>query len=926
MANALENIGLKNVSIDFLNSEIKNLFVVQGDTRTRGLLVRVKDNKGNTIPLSDEYELRLYAKRSGEDKLLYSVAERVDDKYKVYLTSDMLSKTGTLKIQLALYKGDVSLIQSRQSSIPIYPSMTCQFELGQDNVIDIVEIQESIKGLEKELEKIKGFDGLDSLADFKKSEAQRQQAEEQRVVEETTRSSNEQARVQSEETRLTNEEQRKANEQERVKAEQQRSAKDTERDVTFKNWDAKIKALSGLPEEMPDIPVLEKATETKAGIVKLKGLSEEDDTAVSYNLYNKAITDISSNTDSKLNEKEQAINAKIEEQGTKLSAHDKSIKLLETKADSISSQVTGLSTGIDEKITKHNADIDSKLEQQNTTVTEKLSEQDSKVDTKLKEYDANIEKNTTGISDINAKLSEQDKTIQGQDTKINGINEKLSTTDTDIKSLKDTTQGLTTKADELTNKLDAKATKEDINTLTTDLSSKANKSHTHAITDITNLEITLAEKASNNDLANVQANVDKKADKKHTHTTADVTDLETVLSSKASKEDIDKLSTELTEKVNSFSVVPATSEKAGTVKIDIDGQDTAVSTKTYSDKISSIENDLNSKATKEEFSQLNTTIKTKANQKDLDTLSNKMNSVITQEQVTGIQEKVDTNTKSIADVKSSLDENVESLSTQLRNKIGKEDISSLQTTLSGKADKSHKHTTSDITGLQTALDSKLEQKDISTLKTQVDTNTKDISGTKTIANANSKSISGLTNELDKKANTSHTHAISSISNLQTTLDNKVSKAYILTLQTSIDSKASKSHTHSISDISNLQTTLNGKASASDVSDLKSSIDSKASKSHTHSISDVYNLQSTLNGKASTSHSHSISDISNLQYTLNNKASSSELSNLKSKVDNLSTDKISNKNGYGNLSFWTGTQSEYDSIYYKDSNTIYFITE
>ena len=168
MENTLENIGLKNVSIDFLNSEIKNLFVVQGDTRTRGLLVRVKDNKGNTIPLSDEYELRLYAKRSGEDKLLYSVAEKIGDRYKVYLTSDMLAKTGTLKIQLALYKGDVSLIQSRQSSLPIYPSMTCQFELGQDNVIDIFQIQESIKELEKALESLKSFDGLDSLADFKK--------------------------------------------------------------------------------------------------------------------------------------------------------------------------------------------------------------------------------------------------------------------------------------------------------------------------------------------------------------------------------------------------------------------------------------------------------------------------------------------------------------------------------------------------------------------------------------------------------------------------------------------------------------------------------------------------------------------------------------------------------------------------------------
>lgn len=52
----------------------------------------------------------------------------------------------------------------------------------------------------------------------------------------------------------------------------------------------------------------------------------------------------------------------------------------------------------------------------------------------------------------------------------------------------------------------------------------------------------------------------------------------------------------------------------------------------------------------------------------------------------------------------------------------------------------------------------------------------------------------------------------------------------------------------------------------------------------------------------------------------------KLSDLDNKVSNISTDKISNKNGYGSLSFWTGTQSQYNSIYSKDSNTIYFITE
>ncbi|MDO5462420.1 MAG: hypothetical protein Q4F99_02905 [bacterium] len=56
------------------------------------------------------------------------------------------------------------------------------------------------------------------------------------------------------------------------------------------------------------------------------------------------------------------------------------------------------------------------------------------------------------------------------------------------------------------------------------------------------------------------------------------------------------------------------------------------------------------------------------------------------------------------------------------------------------------------------------------------------------------------------------------------------------------------HTHAISEIDNLQ----------------SSLDSKAGASHKHAISDVTNLQSTLNNKANTSHTHSISNVSGLE--------------------------------------------------------------
>lgn len=51
--------------------------------------------------------------------------------------------------------------------------------------------------------------------------------------------------------------------------------------------------------------------------------------------------------------------------------------------------------------------------------------------------------------------------------------------------------------------------------------------------------------------------------------------------------------------------------------------------------------------------------------------------------------------------------------------------------------------------------------------------------------------------------------------------------------------ASSVHTHAISDVTNLQTTLDGKASSS----------------HTHSIANVTDLQTTLDGKASTGHQH-----------------------------------------------------------------------
>lgn len=61
--------------------------------------------------------------------------------------------------------------------------------------------------------------------------------------------------------------------------------------------------------------------------------------------------------------------------------------------------------------------------------------------------------------------------------------------------------------------------------------------------------------------------------------------------------------------------------------------------------------------------------------------------------------------------------------------------------------------------------------------------------------------------------------------------------------------ASESHTHSISNVTNLQSTLDGKQPKGDYAttkDLTDGLAGKANKAHTHAIADVTNLQTTLN--------------------------------------------------------------------------------
>ena len=148
-------------------------------------------------------------------------------------------------------------------------------------------------------------------------------------------------------------------------------------------------------------------------------------------------------------------------------------------------------------------------------------------------------------------------------------------------------------------------------------------------------------------------------------------------------------------------------------------------------------------------------------------------------------------------------------------------------------------------------------------------------------------ITNLQNSLDGKATTSHTHTLADVTDSGTAASrdvpasgNAITTEVVLGNDTRLsDARTPTSHTHPISDVVNLQTELNDKANTThshiigDVTGLQTALDDKADGTHTHLIADVTGLQTALDGKAASSHTHAISDVTNLQSELNSKVSS-----------------------------------------------------
>lgn len=128
--------------------------------------------------------------------------------------------------------------------------------------------------------------------------------------------------------------------------------------------------------------------------------------------------------------------------------------------------------------------------------------------------------------------------------------------------------------------------------------------------------------------------------------------------------------------------------------------------------------------------------------------------------------------------------------------------------MSGTAGQSTQYLSTAQAATKTQLSSKLDTATYNSDKANFATNTALTQGLAGKANAThthaTSEVTGLDTALAGKANASHTHGISDVNGLQDALDSKANTTNV----------AAKTHTHAISDVTNLQTTLDGKAASS----------------------------------------------------------------------------------------------------------------
>ena len=188
--------------------------------------------------------------------------------------------------------------------------------------------------------------------------------------------------------------------------------------------------------------------------------------------------------------------------------------------------------------------------------------------------------------------------------------------------------------------------------------------------------------------------------------------------------------------------------------------------------------------------------------------------------------------------------------------------SALTSGLAGKANTSHTHTISQVSGLQDELDSKLESADLSeyALKTDIPSLSGGASAT------SGQYVSGVTVSGHEVTVTKAALPVTTLSSLgitATAAELNYCDGVTSNIQTQLNGKAASSHTHTASQVSGLATVATS-GSYDDLTDKPSiptaiTVDSALSPTSTNPVQNKV-INSALAGKAASTHTHSASDI------------------------------------------------------------------
>lgn len=253
----MTDIGIRDISVSFRDNKISNISLVQGDALTRGFDITFINAKGETLPVDDDYVVELVAVNSKDkDKPYACKHEIVDDKYRVMIPPEALSKSGSVTIQLVFYqKSTKAVIHTIKQKCPVYQSIGQEFVESNNLYIDITALRLGLERIE-----VMETAYLQVLED----EETRKSSENTRIANEQTRVEAETQRVDNEAIRNSNEIKRENNEDIRIDNENKRVSAEADRTVVF---DEMTESLEDYKTPL--------ATDTVAGKVKVDKMPTE---------------------------------------------------------------------------------------------------------------------------------------------------------------------------------------------------------------------------------------------------------------------------------------------------------------------------------------------------------------------------------------------------------------------------------------------------------------------------------------------------------------------------------------------------------------------------------------------------------------------------------------------------------------------------